>query len=214
MREGSAPAEPVFASRTARREPRPPGFDHLKESAVSRATTATSAQTIEQFDRFVIPNYKRYPICLVRGEGSYVWDAEGNRYLDLFPGWGCNILGHSPPAGRAGHPGPGRRADSRAQHLVHRGPGPVRGAALCERGFGGRPFSATVGAEAIEAAIKLARLTRRGTLQDHHVRKMAFTAARSGAGRHRAAQVSRGARPAGRRLPLCAAQRPRRGAAT
>ena len=65
---------------------------------MNRATTATSAQTIEQFDRYVIPNYKRIPICLVRGEGSYVWDAEGNRYLDLFPGWGCNILGYSPPA--------------------------------------------------------------------------------------------------------------------
>ena len=32
----------------------------------------------------------------VRGEGSYVWDAEGTRYLDLFPGWGCNLLGHCP----------------------------------------------------------------------------------------------------------------------
>lgn len=57
----------------------------------------TSQETIELFDRYVIPNYGRYPISLVRGEGSYVWDAEGNRYLDLFPGWGCNILGYCPP---------------------------------------------------------------------------------------------------------------------
>src|SRR5258708_15868053 len=49
------------------------------------------------FQQFVIPNYTRYPVCLVRGEGSYVWDAEGNRYLDLFPGWGCDLLGHCPP---------------------------------------------------------------------------------------------------------------------
>src|SRR5439155_24774970 len=35
--------------------------------------------------------------CLVRGDGSWVWDAEGNRYLDFFPGWGCGILGHCPP---------------------------------------------------------------------------------------------------------------------
>ena len=56
-----------------------------------------SAETIAQFDRYVIPNYRRYPVCLVRGEGSYVWDAEGNRYLDFFPGWGCNLLGHCPP---------------------------------------------------------------------------------------------------------------------
>ena len=61
------------------------------------AATRSSAQTIQQFERFVIPNYRRYPICLVRGEGSFVWDAEGKRYLDLFPGWGCDILGHCPP---------------------------------------------------------------------------------------------------------------------
>ena len=45
----------------------------------------------------MIPNYGRFPVALVRGEGSYVWDAEGNRYLDLFCGWGCNLLGHCPP---------------------------------------------------------------------------------------------------------------------
>ncbi len=54
------------------------------------------------FQRYVIPNYSRFPVALVRGEGSYVWDAEGNRYLDLFPGWGCNLLGHCPAAGRRG----------------------------------------------------------------------------------------------------------------
>ena len=54
------------------------------------------APTQQLFQRFVIPNYKRYPVCLVRGEGSYVWDDQGRRYLDLFPGWGCNLLGHCP----------------------------------------------------------------------------------------------------------------------
>src|SRR2546425_562900 len=57
----------------------------------------TSQQTIDLFRRFVIGNYKRYPVCLTRGEGSYVWDAEGKRYLDFFPGWGCDLLGHCPP---------------------------------------------------------------------------------------------------------------------
>ena len=60
-------------------------------------STRSSAETISLFQKYVIPNYNRYPICLTRGEGSYVWDAEGNRYLDLFPGWGCNILGYCPP---------------------------------------------------------------------------------------------------------------------
>jgi len=55
-----------------------------------------SEETIKLFDKYVVPNYGRYPVSLVRGEGSLVWDAEDRRYLDLFPGWGCNLLGHCP----------------------------------------------------------------------------------------------------------------------
>ena len=58
--------------------------------------TMNIAEIIELFERYVVPNYRRYPVALARGEGSYVWDAEGNRYLDFFPGWGCNLLGHCP----------------------------------------------------------------------------------------------------------------------
>ncbi len=60
--------------------------------------TMNLSETLELFKKYVVPNYVRYPVSLVRGEGSYVWDAEGNRYLDFFPGWGCNLLGHCPPA--------------------------------------------------------------------------------------------------------------------
>jgi acetylornithine/N-succinyldiaminopimelate aminotransferase len=127
---------------------------------VNRATTSTSAQTIEQFDRYVIPNYKRFPVCLVRGEGSYVWDAEGNRYLDLFPGWGCNILGYSPP--------PVVRAiQAQVAELIHvpntwytEAQGEFA-ELLCTRGFG-QAFFCNSGTEAVEAAIKLARLHGEG----------------------------------------------------
>jgi predicted acetylornithine/succinylornithine family transaminase len=116
----------------------------------------SSAETIALFDRYVIPNYKRYPISLVRGEGSYVWDAEGKRYLDLFPGWGCNILGYSPPRVV-------RALQEQAASLIHvpntwymqqQG---LFAEALCSRGFG-KAFFCNSGAEAIEGAIKLARL--------------------------------------------------------
>ena len=60
--------------------------------------TMNLSETLELFKKYVVPNYVRYPVSLVRGEGSYVWDAEGNRYLDFFPGWGCNLLGHCPPS--------------------------------------------------------------------------------------------------------------------
>ena len=58
--------------------------------------TLNSAEIIELFRRYVVPNYRRYNIVLARGEGSYVWDTDGRRYLDFFPGWGCNLLGHCP----------------------------------------------------------------------------------------------------------------------
>ncbi|HCK42373.1 MAG TPA: aspartate aminotransferase family protein, partial [Planctomycetaceae bacterium] len=51
--------------------------------------TTIASDTLRLFDEHVIPNYGRYPIALVRGEGSQVWDDQGNRYLDFFPGWGC-----------------------------------------------------------------------------------------------------------------------------
>ena len=57
-----------------------------------------SPETAALFEQYVIPNYKRFPLSLVRGEGSWVWDDQGRRYLDFFPGWGCNLLGHCPPA--------------------------------------------------------------------------------------------------------------------
>src|ERR1051325_4204077 len=56
-----------------------------------------SQETIDIFSKNVIANYPRFPVVLVRGEGSHVWDAEGTRYLDFFPGWGCGLLGHCPP---------------------------------------------------------------------------------------------------------------------
>src|SRR5882724_2462666 len=59
--------------------------------------TQSSRETIELFSQYVIGNYTRYAVCLVRGDGAEVWDAEGNRFLDFFPGWGCNLLGHCPP---------------------------------------------------------------------------------------------------------------------
>jgi acetylornithine/N-succinyldiaminopimelate aminotransferase len=40
----------------------------------------------------------RPPTVFVRGEGSWLWDDSGKRYLDFMQGWAVNCLGHSPPA--------------------------------------------------------------------------------------------------------------------
>jgi predicted acetylornithine/succinylornithine family transaminase len=117
-----------------------------------------SPQVIDLFKKYVIGNYTRYPVCLTRGEGSQVWDAEGNRYLDLFPGWGCGLLGHSP-----------RRIIEAVQDqvakLIHvpntwyTEPQGLLAQAIGERtNFEAQSFFCNSGTEAVEAAIKLARL--------------------------------------------------------
>ena len=119
--------------------------------------TMNLPETLELFKQYVVPNYARYPVSLVRGEGSYVWDAEGNRYLDFFPGWGCNLLGHCPaPVVEA--------VQEQVATLIHvpntwytEAQG-LWAKCLSERSFGGQAFFCNSGAEANEAAIKLARL--------------------------------------------------------
>lgn len=128
---------------------------------MSTAATVSSAVVIDEFKRYVIANYVRYPVCLTRGVGSEIWDAEGKRYLDFFPGWGCNLLGHCPPrvvqavreqVGELIHV-PNTWYMAAQGHLAK---------ALSERSFGGQCFFCNSGAEANEAAIKLAKLHGQG----------------------------------------------------
>jgi acetylornithine/N-succinyldiaminopimelate aminotransferase len=124
---------------------------------MSVAGKRSSEEILKLFDRYVIPNYGRYPVALTRGEGSYVWDAEGNRYLDLFCGWGCNLLGHCPgPVIEAV-----RHQLGELIHVPNTWHTELQGLwakALSERSFGGQAFFCNSGTEANEAAIKLARL--------------------------------------------------------
>jgi predicted acetylornithine/succinylornithine family transaminase len=114
--------------------------------------------TLDRYKQFVIANYTRFPVCLVRGEGSRVWDDEGTEYLDLFPGWGCGLLGHCPP-----------RVVEAVQRQVatlihvpntwHTEPQALLAEALSTRTtWQGQCFFCNSGTEANEAAIKLARL--------------------------------------------------------
>lgn len=57
----------------------------------------TTDAVIQLEDAFQIPTYAKMPIALVRGEGAYVWDAEGRRYLDFYGGHCVTLLGHCPP---------------------------------------------------------------------------------------------------------------------
>lgn len=117
----------------------------------------SSAEIISLFDRYVIGNYRRFPVALVRGEGVYVWDADGKQYLDLFPGWGCNLLGHCPPRVVEAV----REQVARLIHVPNTWYTELQGLwakSLSERSFGGQAFFCNSGTEANEAAIKLVRL--------------------------------------------------------
>src|SRR5271163_2846337 len=120
-----------------------------------------SQAVLEQYQKYVIANYTRYPVVLVRGEGSQVWDDKGTRYLDLFPGWGCGLIGHCPPRLVAA-------VREQVDKLIHvpntwyTEPQGQLAQALSERtGWGGACFFCNSGTEANEAAIKLARLNGR-----------------------------------------------------
>lgn len=113
-------------------------------------------ETMGLFSKYVIPNYTRAPIVIVRGEGSHLWDADGRQYLDLFPGWGVSILGHC-------HPAVVEAIRRQAGELLHvpntfyTEPQGVLAQLLSEHSFNGQCFFCNSGAEAVEGAIKLAR---------------------------------------------------------
>ena len=92
----------------------------------------------------------------VRGEGSFLWDDAGKRYLDFIQGWAVNCLGHSPPV-------VAEAIAAQAKTLITASPAYYNAAslklakALVENSAFDQVFFANSGAEANEGAIKLAR---------------------------------------------------------
>ena len=117
----------------------------------------TTQETIELFNQYVIANYGRLPRVMVKGEGCYVWDADGNKILDMFPGWAVSGIGHCPPKVVEAV----RRQVGELIHIdntFYSEPQGRLAQMLSERAFGGKCFFCNSGAEANEAALKLARL--------------------------------------------------------
>ena len=105
----------------------------------------------------VMQTYGRLPVAFVRGEGSYLWDSEGKRYLDFLGGLAVTSLGHA-------HPEVADAIAEQARTLLHvsnlyyNDVQPLVAQRLnALLGGGGRVFFANSGAEANECAIKLAR---------------------------------------------------------
>jgi acetylornithine aminotransferase len=115
-----------------------------------------SAAWIEKSDKYIMKTYGRFPLVPVRGEGCYLWDADGKKYLDFLAGVAVNNLGHCHPAVTAA-------LAKQAGELIHCSnyyqiPQQIELAEmLCGLSFADKAFFCNSGAEANEAAIKLAR---------------------------------------------------------
>ena len=118
----------------------------------------TQAEAIIQREhQFLLQTYNRYPVVLARGKGVFLFDTEGDRYLDFVAGLGVNALGH-------GHPRIVKTIREQAARTIHlsnlyyneyQG---LLAEKLCQLSGLQRAFFSNSGTEAIEGSIKLARL--------------------------------------------------------
>ncbi|WP_062465446.1 acetylornithine transaminase [Demequina maris] len=121
---------------------------------------------LQRYEHALMGTYGEPMRVLTRGEGSWVWDADGNRYLDLLGGIAVNALGHAHPAWVAA-------ITAQAQTLAHASnffatEPQIRLAErlieLAQAPHGSRVFLCNSGTEANEAAFKMARKTGKGTI--------------------------------------------------
>jgi predicted acetylornithine/succinylornithine family transaminase len=121
--------------------------------------TLAELQALER--EHVMPTYARNPVEFVRGEGTRLWDAEGDEYLDFLAGISVAQLGHC-------HPKVVNAVTEQARRLIHVSnlyytePAMRLAERLSEASLGGKVFFTNSGAEAVECAIKLARRRKPG----------------------------------------------------
>jgi acetylornithine/N-succinyldiaminopimelate aminotransferase len=109
----------------------------------------------------VIPSYARAPVQFVRGDGVWLWDEDGNKYLDFLCGISVTNIGHCHPRVVAAV----REQVGRLMHvsnLFYTEPSMRLAEHLSRSSLGGKVYFCNSGAEASEAAIKLVRRARPG----------------------------------------------------
>jgi len=136
-----------------------------KKTAKSAARTARKSSRraqnahsiLRDANQFLMPTYKRQPIVFTHGRGCYVYDSRGKKYLDFLGGIAVNALGHAHPRIVKVI----RRESARAIHLSNLFHNSFQGPLarkLAQWSGMDRVFFSNSGAEAIEGALKLARL--------------------------------------------------------
>lgn len=126
----------------------------LKTPPTSQRYTNAELHALDQ--QYYLPTFKRYPIALAKGQGSRVWDVEGNSYIDALAGIAVSNVGHS-------HPHVVKAIQKQAEQLVHISnfyvsvPQMQLAQRLVELSGLDRAFFCNSGAEALEGAFKVAR---------------------------------------------------------
>ena len=148
--------------------------------------------TLSIEDRHSPPFFKKIPISIERGEGVYVWDEAGKRYIDFTSGWGVTCLGHAHPVITAALQEQSRKIIQNPNSGLTYSPSRARLLSLMKEILPAglqRVFFSNSGAEANDAAIKLARkVTRRrdvlSSASSFHGRTIS-TASATGQSKHR-----------------------------
>ena len=131
----------------------------MSAAATHPAASLAELQALER--RYAIPTYVRSPVQFVRGAGARLWDSDGHEYLDFLAGISVLNVGHCHPRVVAAV----REQAARLSHVsnfFYTEPGLRLAARLADSSLGGKVFFTNSGAEAIEAALKLARRARPG----------------------------------------------------
>lgn len=129
--------------------------------------------TRAQFDEVMVPNYAPAAVIPVRGEGSRVWDQQGTEYVDFAGGIAVNCLGHCHPALVGALKEQGEKLWHLSNTMTNE-PALALATKLVEATFADRVYFANSGAEANEAALKLARRYAIEKFGEHKVEVIAF----------------------------------------
>lgn len=112
---------------------------------------------IKESDEYLIPFYAKFPLCLEKGKKHWVWDHQGKKYLDFTSGIGVVNFGHSNPKVAAAVCYQMRKV-VHVSNLYYNRLQSEFAKLICERAFSGKVFFCNSGAEANEAALKIARI--------------------------------------------------------
>jgi predicted acetylornithine/succinylornithine family transaminase len=118
-------------------------------------------QVLEEYSQHILSTYSRTPGIFVKGKGSYLTDIHGKKFLDFFPGWGVNNVGHCHPKVMAAVRDQISKLIFIPNNFYH--PNQAKLAKeIIRNSFKGKVFFCNSGAEATEAAIKFARAYGKG----------------------------------------------------